>query len=380
MYILELNVQKLYNCMFKSDIVAIYLRLTTSVSTLYTYKVVSKGFFVLFLIKDWCDVKVHWLPQANVKTMYQKSTRVQNSIANNYSGWMCFIFMVKAYYELLSFWVHRLSWMHITECPLVSTVSAFSVCTLLRMSAFCCVSCKINHYNYETWVVTGFTRNMSMCPCMFNKKATFAPCYGRRRIIFMRGGSSTGWGQIRSTGKRVQNIQHPLHASNLPEQPLLLQRSKLGCDGWWGEHALFGPRAVLPGDCSCCKINCFGQDSLPIYEREERPEMKDWGFLLSTGNGIDLLLLFVAQLWLYKKKTEDCKKTKLMFLLLLLFVFPGPWLNRQNAVLHPLGKIMSHVKQSLEMLVHYACTLNTLQQLFLTIGKHVNWAMEHIQR
>lgn len=33
-YILELNVQKLYNYMFKDDIVAVYLKLTTSLSSI----------------------------------------------------------------------------------------------------------------------------------------------------------------------------------------------------------------------------------------------------------------------------------------------------------------------------------------------------------
>lgn len=76
-YSLELNVQKLHSYMFKSYRASLFE--TTSLSTVQACKFVSKrdkGFvlfcfvsfhFVLFLIKDWCDVKVHHSPWANVK-------------------------------------------------------------------------------------------------------------------------------------------------------------------------------------------------------------------------------------------------------------------------------------------------------------------------
>lgn len=149
---------------------------------------------------------------------------------------------------IIKFLSAQAEWMHITECPLVSTVSALSVCTSLRMSAFCCVSCKINHCNYETWAVTGFTRNMSMCPWMFNKRAALALRYSRRREIFMRGGSSPRWGWRRGTGNRARGVRHPLCAPNLPGQALVLWRNKSGCGGQWGDvpHLLLGQYCLGP--------------------------------------------------------------------------------------------------------------------------------------
>lgn len=47
--------------------------------------------------------------------------------------------------------------------------------------------------------------------------------------------------------------------------------------------------------------------------------MTNCDFLPSPGNGIDLLLLSVVQLRLYKKKNEDCKKAELV-----LFVVYSP--------------------------------------------------------
>lgn len=105
--------------------------------------------------------------------------------------------------------------------------------------------------------------------------------------ILRREGSSPRWGQRRSPGNRAWDAQHTLHAQNLPGHPHLLWRTKSRWGGQWGDVD-----CLLPGQyCPCCKLSSSGQDSHPIYERVERPEVKEgskwlteiFSFLLEKG-------------------------------------------------------------------------------------------------
>lgn len=164
---------------------------------------------------------------------------------------------------IIKFLSAQAEWMHIAECPLVSTVSALAARTWLRMSAFCCVSCKINHCNYKTWAVTGFTRNMSMCPWMFNKRAALALRCGRE-------GEKSSWEGAAAPGEGREGAQGcwaPFACSGFAGTAPSPSEEEV--TPWWPirRPAQFAPRTMLPGDGPCCKLSCLGT-TLPPFTRE----------------------------------------------------------------------------------------------------------------